>query len=230
MSGMLPWTYSKYELYETCPKKYHSEQVTKQTPFVETTSVLWGREVHTAFEDRVRDGRPLAERMLQFEPMAQAICEMPGHRYCELKTGVNSRYQSVDFWSREVWNRGVEDLVIIYNNKGLSLDYKSGTRKTSRQLVASAARLIAMFPEVTEWTTGYLWLQTGKIDKQKFLPSELDSMWGSFKPGLIKMQWSFDNDVWPARPSGLCKKSRRPGSDYPGCMVADCPFSEAYVQ
>ena len=43
-----PWSYSGIKLYDTCPRKYQSEKVTKEVPFKDTTATLYGKEIHTA--------------------------------------------------------------------------------------------------------------------------------------------------------------------------------------
>ena len=107
------------------------------------------------------------------------------------------------------------DYLRIKKPKALSLDHKSGRRREgSRQLKMSAGIIFANFPEVEEITNGYAWLQEGgAISTEHYKRSQIPAIWASFREDLEKMQWSFQNNVWPKQESGLCKN---------WCPVIDC--------
>lgn len=227
---ILPWTYSDYEAYHTCPKQWYELRF-RPTLFKEIPheSQEWGNDVHTALEKRIGEGVPLTERFKQFIPLANQLEAAPGDKYVEVKLAVNQSLEACHYKDPEAWNRGKSDLLIINGHKALSIDYKTGKKKPySRQLELDACRVLANFPEVNEVNTAFAWLQTKEWTRAKFTRAQLMPLWEGFFEGVQQMLWSYENDVWPAKPSGLCKKSRRPGSTYQGCPVANCVHSQFY--
>lgn len=230
MRSITPWSWSTYEAYTTCPRAFYEIKIAKN--FKETgdqTYLIWGNAVHSALEHRVRDAVPLPGNMVQWEGMAAKLANAPGDKYCELETAVNGELLPTGFWDDDCWNRGKDDLVIINGPNALDLDYKTGKQKKgSGQLMLSAARLMVKFPEVQKVHTAYAWLATGRWTRATYTRDNLGQIWDGFFEKVQDMFWSEKNNTWPARPSGLCRKSKKPGSTYAGCIVATCPHSEYY--
>lgn len=204
-------------------------RIAKNFPVVESTEMRWGTEVHDAMRWRVQQGTPLPENMWSYEPLAKKLVARPGTKYCELETAVNVNLEACGFWDEDAWNRGYEDLVITYEDKALTIDYKTGKYKPrSRQLDLSALRIFAKFPEINTVHSAFAYLQSGKWVRDTFVRADYYKLWEGFFADIRDMIWSQDNNAWPMKPSGLCKKSRRPGSTYMGCPVATCPHSEYY--
>ena len=230
--SVIPWSYSTYEAYHTCPRAFYEIKIAKN--YVEDKNksyLLWGNAVHNALEKRVGEGLSLPENMQQWEPLAVSLVAAPGDKYCELQTAVTAALQPTGFWDADAWSRGKEDIVIVNGSRGLSIDYKTGKRKTdTQQLKASAGRVFAMFPAVEVLTTAYAWLGDSAVkwDKAQYTRADIPKIWDEFRPRVAEMEWSVEHNAWPAKPSGLCKKSRKPGSTYGGCIVASCPHSEYY--
>lgn len=227
---ILPWTYSDLDAYNTCPKQFY-ELKFRPTLYKEqfNDSQLWGIEVHNALDAHIKHRMPLPERMKMYAPMMNSILATPGDKYSELRLAVNHELQDCDWKDPEAWNRGKEDLVIVNGTKALSIDWKLGKRKpNSRQLEVSACRVLAHFPQVQTVTTAFAWLATKQWDKAVYGRPQLSVLWEGFYEGVGQMLWSYENNTWPAKPSGLCKKSKKPGSTYMGCSVASCPHSEYY--
>lgn len=230
MNRVLPWSWSNLEAYITCPKRYYEVKIAKSVKEPEGDHLVWGGEVHKAFELAVGEARPMPDRMKQWQPLANSLRLAPGDKYCELKTAVDYDLEPCDFFDNDnCWNRGVEDLLIINGPVAVDIDYKTGKQKKySRQLELSAARVFATFPEVKVVNTAYAWLATGKWTRAQFKREQLGELWSGFYQDIENMLWSEQNNVWPAKPSGLCKRSKKPGSTYMGCPVTNCPHSENY--
>jgi hypothetical protein len=227
--SVIPWSWSTLEAYQTCPRAFYETKIAKNFKYPDNEQLIWGNEVHTALELRVGQAVPLPNNMLMYEPMATKLANAPGKIYCELETAVNSSLESCGFWDEDCWNRGYEDYVCVNGNKALTLDYKTGKVKPrSRQLDLSAMRIFAMFPEVDVVHSAFAYLQFNKWVRGTFYRKDYNDTWASFYPLISDMIWSEENNAWPAKPSGLCKRSRRAGSSYMGCPVATCPHSEYY--
>ena len=55
------WSFSSLKEYINCPKKYYEVRVAKNYVFKDTDATIYGKEVHKALEDYVRDGVELAK-------------------------------------------------------------------------------------------------------------------------------------------------------------------------
>lgn len=229
MKPILPFSWSGYDAYHTCPRQYYELKLARNFPEIPHESMLWGKDVHKALELNVTEDKPLTERFAQFNPLMLKLKASPGDKYAELELAVNSQLEICDFNDPEAWSRGVDDLAIINGHKAVSLDYKTGKKKPfSRQLELSACRLFTKFPQVTNITTSFAWLATKEWTTAHYTRDQLPYLWEGFYEGVKQMLWSEENNTWPAKPSGLCKRSKRPGSTYAGCPVATCPHSEYY--
>jgi hypothetical protein len=207
------WTFSQLEKFETCPKQFYHVRVAKDVIEPQTEATLWGSKVHTAMEDRIRDGTPLPEGMEQWEGFAKQICAMPGEKLAEEKMALDKSFQPAE-WDN-AWTRGIADMLIIHGNKAATLDYKTGKRKLTHQLMLYAAYTFAYYPEVETVTTGFVWLRDKKIDRETFTRADISTIWGTFLPKVRKLEIAYEKDKWIARPSGLCNG---------WCPVKSCEF------
>jgi hypothetical protein len=207
------WTFSQLEKFETCPKQFYHVRVAKDVIEPQTEATLWGSKVHTAMEDRIRDGTPLPEGMEQWEGFAKQICAMPGEKLAEEKMALDKSFQPAE-WDN-AWTRGIADMLIVHGNKAATLDYKTGKRKLTHQLMLYAAYTFAYYSEVETVTTGFVWLRDKKIDRETFTRADIPTIWGTFLPKVRKLEAAYEKDKWMARPSGLCNG---------WCPVKSCEF------
>lgn len=228
--AVIPWSWSSLEAYETCPKKFYEEKIAKTVPpDTDSEYLVWGNEVHAALDKGVSEGIPLPGRTAIYQKYADRFRAAPGVKYTEQKLAVTIDGKPCGFWDAKAWNRGIDDIVIINGSKAFSGDYKTGKeKKHSGQLELSAVRVFAHNPKVEQTSTAFIWLQTGNITKATFVREQVPTILDSYKGRVAKIEWSAEHNIWPAKPSGLCKRSKKPGSTYMGCQVANCPHSEIY--
>lgn len=209
---MPAWTYSHLDKFETCPKQFYHTNVVRDFVSPPTEATLWGERVHTAFENRIAIGTPLPEGMVQWEPIAQKIEQLPGEKTPEMKMAIDKNFKPAPW--KEAWSRGIADLVVTYKDSAVVLDYKTGKRKPSEQLALYAAFTFAHYPEVSTVTTGFVWLKEKKIDKKTVNRDELPVVWQELLPRVRKLESAYERDSWQAKPSGLCRG---------WCPVKTCP-------
>jgi len=207
------WTYSQLDKFETCPKQFYHVRVKKDWKEPPTEHTIWGEKVHTAFEHRILEKTPLPEGMDQWEPMATKIENLRGEKYAEIKMAVDKNFQATD-WSN-AWSRGIADLVVKCNNSVAILDYKTGKRKPTEQLMLYAGYAFAAYPDVEYVSTGFVWLKEKKIDTKLFNRKEIPIIWREFVGRVSKLETAYEKDKWIERPSGLCNG---------WCPVKDCKF------
>ena len=223
--ALYPWSWSKVSSYLTCPKQHYEINIAKRWPKDEDSEyLLWGNEVHKAFEDNLMLGTPMEGRFSQFKDLADELNAMPGDHYGEQKLAVDIELNPVEYDSEFAWSRCIIDRLIILDAHADTLDYKTGKRKSgSRQLALCTAITFANFPEVDISDTAYIWTQGGKPSRERFTRADIPIIWDGFRANIKDMEWSYSNNAWPAKPSGLCGPNR--AGTYAGCIVLDCPHN-----
>jgi hypothetical protein len=177
--------------------------------------------VHTALEDYVKDGTPLPEGMTQWDGIAAKLKALPGEKHTEIQFAIDANFQPCDW--KGSWSRGIADLLVIYKDKALVADYKTGKRKPTEQLDLYANYVFHHYPQVNVVTTGFIWLKEKKVDwnsgrpgKQPIYRAEVPFVWAEFLPRVRKLESAYERDKWPAKTSGLCKA---------WCPVLSCEFN-----
>ena len=217
-----PWSYSSIKLFETCPRKYQAEWVTKEVPYTQTEATIYGTELHLAAEEYIRDGKPIDPRFEFIQPYLDKLVDYPGIKYCEMKLGVkkeDGRLAACDFFDPEVWFRGVADLVIIDGARAWVLDYKTGKSAKYadiRQLALMSAALFLKFEELERIKTSLLFVVSKEFVRESFYKEEGLSIFSELNGLLTHREAAYNSDTWNPRPNGLCKK---------WCKVMECPHN-----
>lgn len=207
------WTYSQLDSFESCPRKFYHLKVVRDVVEPPTVHQEWGTTVHTALENFILNGTPLPEGMTQWQVLADKIAALPGQKLTEQKYALDRAFQPCDW--KGAWTRGIADLVVVHGDKAAVMDYKTGKRKPSEQLLLYANYVFAHHPEVDTVTTGFVWLKERKIDKAKVSREDIPVVWQQFLPRIAKLESAYERDRWPARSSGLCNG---------WCPVTSCEF------
>lgn len=199
---MEPWTFSRLEGFETCPKKFYHLKVAKDVVEPPTEHTEWGKEVHTAFENLVLKGEELPSGMKHWNPLAEKVLTLPGEKMPEFKMSLSKSFQPCE-WG-ESWTRGIADLLIVGKNTAAILDYKTGKFKPSQQLKLYAAYTFAYYPQVQTVNTGFVWLKEKRITRDSVHREDVPQVWAEFLTRVNRLERAYEEDHWPARPSGLC--------------------------
>lgn len=207
------WTYSQLDKFETCPKQFFHVRVVKDVTEPPTTATIWGERVHSAFEERIKNNTPLPNGMQQWETFAARLHKLPGDKHCELQMAVDQNFEPAP-WG-EAWTRGIADLFVVHGSSAFVLDYKTGRRKLTDQLTLYAGYVFSHYAEVKTVTTGFVWLKDRKIDMEAFSRDQVPAIWRGFLPRVERLERAYKNQIWPPRPSGLCRG---------WCAVKSCEF------
>jgi hypothetical protein len=94
---------------------------------------------------------------------------------------------------------------LVKDDKAVALDWKTGKRKMdSDQLLLMAAFLFTYYPKVSVVDTGFVWLKENKIDRKEVSRNDVGTIWGTFVQRSKRLETAYEQDVWLAKPSGLC--------------------------
>lgn len=213
---MIQWSFSSLKDYINCPKQYYHTKVAKDYTKKTTEQMLYGTAVHKACEDYVRDGTPLAKNYERFKPQLDALIAIAGSRYCEHEMAISKTHEPCAFDSEDRWVRGIVDLLIVDGADAYIVDYKTGSHRypDPKQLKLMALMTFAHFPEVERIKAGLLFVMHNVFVTEEYARSDINKLWENFLPVLSAIQISYDNNMWMAKPGGLCG----------WCPVSNCKF------
>ncbi len=218
----ISWSFSSLKTFQQCPKKYYHTKVAKDVTEPDTTATLYGKSVHTAAEEFIRDDKPLPPQYAYMQPMLETLKAIPGDKLCEVKLGLTKDLKACDFAAQNVWWRGIADLVVINREAGVahSVDYK--TSKSARyadvkQLDLVAAGLFAKFPQINKVKSALIFVVSKEFVKathyREMMPKYVE------KPAqdVARIEAALKNGVWNPIQGPLCKF----------CSVRQCEYNRS---
>lgn len=207
MAGVVPWSYSSLQAFETCPRRFYLTRIAKLASEAQTQATLWGNEVHKALELAVAGTQTLGPKFVQYQSIVDRIRRAGGQKYTEQKFGLTNSFKPTTFFGKDVWVRGVLDLTIVTPKVAIVLDYKTGKVKTDGdQLKLFAATTFAQHPHVETVKTGYVWLAHDKTTTKDFRQEDATAIWQEFLPRVQRMEAAMESNKWLPNPSGLCRE------------------------
>lgn len=217
------WSFSSLKTFQQCPKKYYHTKIAKDVVEPDTQATLYGRSVHTAAEEYIRDGAPIPKQYEYIKPYLDTLSAIPGDKYCELKLGLTEDLKPCDFHAPDVWWHGIADYVVINEDKGIahSVDYK--TSKSARyadiaQLNYVAAGLFAKFPKIKKVKSALLFVVSNEFVKAEQQVEEVDQYMERARQDVARIKAALNNEVWNPISGPLCKF----------CSVRQCEYNRSY--
>jgi hypothetical protein len=202
------WSHSSLKDYEGCPRRYHEVKVLKNYPFKDTDATLYGKELHTAAELYIKEGTPLPPQFAFIKDTLDALMAKPGRKLCEHQMGVTKDLKPCKFMDKEVWVRGIADLLIIddENLTARVVDYKSGNNKypDREQLKLMALMVFAHFPHIRRVSGALLFVVKEDIAKASFMVGEAEEHWWDYRERVARIEQAHETGVWNPKPTPLC--------------------------
>ena len=212
------WSFSRIKSFEQCPKQFYHLKVVKDYEEPETEAMLYGTSFHTAAEEYVRDGVELPPQFGYAKGVLDALNNKEGDKLCEYRMGLTEDLTPCKFYADNVWWRCIVDLAILDKPKKLAwvVDYKTGknTRYADKgQLELMALAMFKHFPTIETIRGGLLFVVADDLTVETYTADMQEGMWDKWLSDHQQMEIAFENDVWNANPSGLCKAH---------CVVEEC--------
>ena len=215
----LAHSYSSIKDFEGCPRRYHEVRILKKFKSKDTEATMYGTAVHKAFEERIRDNKPLPEHLAHYAPFVEPLTKATGEIRCEERMAIRADFTPCEFFDKDVWFRGIPDFLSINRDRGVArvVDYKTG--KSSRyadvaQLELMAAMVMTHHPEVDIVKGALLFVVAGDIIKTEFQRSELATILSKWAGRADAIEQAVVVGVWNPRSSALCKF----------CPVSTCEY------
>lgn len=202
------WSHSALKDYEGCPRRYHEVKVLKKHPFTDTEATIYGKELHTAAELYIQDDTPLPPQFEFLQDTLDVLNAKPGRKFCEYKMGVTKDLKPCGFLDKDVWVRGIADLLIIDDDNLTAkvVDYKSGNNKypDREQLKLMALMVFAHFPHIRRVSGALLFVVKNDIAKASFMVGEAEEYWWDYRERVARIEQAHETGVWNPKPTPLC--------------------------
>jgi hypothetical protein len=207
---MVAWSYSSIKTFDQCPKKYYHLKVAKDVKDEAGPEADYGTAAHKAAEDNIKFGVPIPGRFKFMEPTIEALNAIPGDKHCELKLGVKKTatgYEPCDFFAKDVWWRGIADLIIISGDRAYVVDYKTGKNTKyadTKQLDLLAGAVFVHFPKIKKIKSALAYVVTDELIKATHEAPKYEEYLSVFDSVLDNLEIAQATGVWNAKSSGLC--------------------------
>lgn len=210
------WSYSSISLFQQCPRKYHRLRVVKDIVEPPQEHLLYGSAVHKAAEEYLRDGTPIPEKYAYIKPKIAPFKDLPGTLLCEYEMGLDKNLNPCAFRDKNVWFRGIADLLIINGDKARVVDWK--TSKSSRYADKKQLELLSLlvfkhFPEVKKVQAGLVFLVADDLVPAQYERENEGEAWQKWLGEAHLLDKAYEHDVWNPKPNFTCRG---------WCPVDDC--------
>jgi hypothetical protein len=207
---MITWSYSSIKTFDQCPKKYYHLKVAKDVKDEGSPATLYGQEVHKAAEDYIKFGTPIPTKFKFIEPTVASLNNIPGEKHTELKLGIkktDAGYEPCGFFDKDVWWRGIADLLIVNRGKAWLVDYKtskSAKYADTMQLDLLAGAAFLHFPQVQRIKSALAFVVCEAFPKKTHDAAKRDAYIEVFSPELERLAGAHETGVWNAKTGPLC--------------------------
>jgi hypothetical protein len=205
---MLIHSHSSIKDFQGCARRYQQVRILKRFKSQPTEATTYGNLVHEAIEKFLKDGTELPEHLQRHTEVLEGIRDMPGQRFCEEKLGLRKDFTPCGFFDKDVWFRGIPDLLVVNNEIAWLADWKTG--KSSRyadisQLELMAAMTMAHHPSVLKVKAMLFFLVPGDVIQARYYREQMPDILSRWAGHAAAIEDTVAVDVWNATPSGLCK-------------------------
>lgn len=212
------WSYSKLKNFEVCPKRMYEVDINKS--YVEPEDpdgpLAWGNRVHDALAKAIGKGVPLPPEMTMYQGWVDRVMKGPGSLYVEQKYAITRQFQKTEYFAKDVWYRGVGDVVRIDRDLALVLDWKTGKiLEDSVQLMLMSQCIFSHFPQVKYVRSEFVWLKDDCTSPELFTRQEVADQWVGLLDRVHGMEAASKALNYPPKPGRLCRSY---------CPVASCIF------
>jgi len=182
--------------------------------------MTFGNEIHKIAHEYVEQDKPIPQKYSNIEPALKSLKDMEGKKLCENKLGLTIDFKPCGFFDKNVWWRGIADIIIVQGDTILTVDYKTGTKSKYadlKQLEILALALFKHYPEVKRVKAGLLFLFADDFVKTVYSADSQAELWTGWISDVGQLETSVINNVWNAKPNFTCRG---------WCPVHSCDHNE----
>lgn len=223
----IPASYSKVKNFETCPKKYWEVDVQKNFKD-QSPQLAEGDEVHRVMAVHAKSGAPLegvyapydhwlhGRNERDYGPTRDGILTLPGTILIEQKFAITRDFQPAPFFGKNVWWRGIGDIIRIDDTVAHYRDYKTGKMKhDATQLMIVAQMIFSHYPNVRRILAQFVWMQEDVVTSEFYSREDMLAQWPALIDRYNALNHAHVTCTFPPTPNRLCAQY---------CPVLSCPY------
>ena len=203
-----PMSFSRLSTFETCPMKFEYMYVLKSVEDESNVYSEYGQRVHTALEmyGRTGDVAHLTDESRKYKSTVDLLRGKRGTKLWEQQMAIDANGTPCDWFSPDVWLRGIVDAMVADLPLAVVVDWKTGKVKHDyTQLDMFAMFTFAHYPEVQEVKAAYAWLKDNSAAGTSYTRDSVVKPWGAVRKRLDVVQDAVELGVFPAKPGWMCK-------------------------
>lgn len=207
---MPAWSYSSIKTFDQCPKKYYHLKVAKDVQDKGSEATVYGGELHKAAEEYIKIGKPIPKKFNYILKPLAALESIPGEKHCELRLAIaydGETYKPTTFFAKDVWWRGVVDLLIVDGETAFLVDYKTSKNAKyadTTQLDITAAAVFTFYPQVKTIKSALVFVVSNEFVTKVHDRALHRSYYNTFDDQLARLEAAEKSGVWNACSGPLC--------------------------
>ena len=202
----LTHSFSSIKMYENCPKRYYHQRITKEVQDTGSDATIYGERVHEALEHRLDKKVELPSESKTYEPLCKSIEGLGGPLQVEQKLTLSENLTPTTWWEKDAWLRSILDVLIIFEDEAIVMDWKTGKRRPDfSQLEMFALQVFSHYPNIKKVKSTFVWLKDLSLDSHTYNRLDADDLWVKLLSKTERINQSLTNNNWPPKPSGLCR-------------------------
>jgi len=207
---MPAWSYSSLKTFQQCPKKYYHLKVAKDVKDEGSEATIYGKELHKAAEDYIKNGTPIPPQFTFIQDTVDALKKIPGEKHTEIELGVSNkggRLNPCGFYDKDAWYRGIADLLIVNGDEGYLVDYKSSKNAKYadlKQLDLLAGAVFAHFPELKTLKSALIFVVSNEFVNKEHSSMHKMAYFEHVRFDLERLETALKTGVWNAVAGPLC--------------------------
>ena len=208
--SQIAWSYSSLNTFKQCPKKYFHTKVAKDVKEKQSEAIIYGNQLHEIAEKYVRDNEPIPDAFMFIkEPIDKILNKFKGDVFCEHRLGLTVNLAPCGFFDKDVWYRGVIDLLIVDGDRAVIVDYKTGKNPAyadTKQLEIMSLAVFSHFPDVKTIKSALLFLVNPALIKADFDREDKTELWAKWYGDVAQLKSCHESNVWNPMPNFTCSR------------------------
>lgn len=217
----ITWSYSNLSLFQQCPKKYYHLRIAKDVKEEPSEALTFGNEIHKIAQEYIENGKPIPEKYRgEMQEALDKLNAIPGQKLCENKLGLTADLKPCGFFDKNVWWRGIADIIILQDDKAFTVDYKTGKKSQYadlKQLEILSLALFKHYPHIKKVKAGLMFFFADDFVKADYSSDDQDELWGPWVSDVGLLEDSVNSGVWNAKPNFTCRGY---------CPVSSCAHNQ----
>ncbi len=210
------WSYSKLKNFEVCPKRMYEVDIAKTYADSGGEALTWGNAVHDALAKALKNNTPLPDEMKEYQYWVDRVRRGTRQLQVEQKYAITRQFQKTEYFAKNVWYRGIGDVIRLNDDVALIVDWKTGkVLEDSVQLMLMAQCLFSHFPQLKFVRSSFVWLKEDCETPELFSRQEVADQWVGLLDRVNGMEQAAKDMNYPPKPGRLCRSY---------CPVTSCPF------